>query len=129
MQHASIAEWPFDNFYPAGMRSSKSAYGLLGETQPGLKHCLAKILGHDPACLPGTNAQEEDAFLRTHYIEVNGTRVKRNLSTVVREHIVGFFNHVFPTLLAYYGEDMSANVTIIVAYKEAVSITHLEVHI
>lgn len=67
------------------------------------------------------NPQEQDTYLRTHYIELNGTRLKRNLSTVVREHIVAFFNHIFPAFQAYYRSNLHENVTIIVAYKEAVS--------
>lgn len=104
------------------MRSSASTYRLLREKQPGLQQCLTKALGEDPCRLATMyNPQEQDTYLRTHYIELNGTRLKRNLSTVVREHIVAFFNHIFPAFQAYYRSNLHENVTIIVAYKEAVS--------
>ncbi|USW54916.1 Putative P-loop containing nucleoside triphosphate hydrolase, DNA2/NAM7 helicase, helicase [Septoria linicola] len=115
-----IAAWPFNAFYPPGMRSSASTRRTLAEKYPGLRRCLAKTLGRDEGHLSRLYSdQDQDALLRTHYIQVAGKRVKRNLSTVVREHIVAFFNQIFWYLHAYYGTDLYDNVTIIVAYKEA----------
>ncbi|KAM3419821.1 hypothetical protein BST61_g3152 [Cercospora zeina] len=115
-----IADWPFSNFYPPGMRSSANTYRTLREKLPGLRTCLAKTLGKDLGHLSQLySAADEDDFLRSHYVQVEGRRVKRNLSTVVREHILAFFNKIFWDLHAYFGSEMHDNVTVIVAYKEA----------
>ncbi|GIZ43784.1 hypothetical protein CKM354_000699800 [Cercospora kikuchii] len=115
-----IADWPFTNFYPPGMRSSPKTYRTLREKLPGLRVCLAKTLGKDLGHLSQLySAVDEDDFLRSHYVQVEGKRVKRNLSTVVREHILAFFNHIFWDLHAYFGTEFHDNVTVIVAYKEA----------
>lgn len=105
------------------MRSSPNTYRTLREKLPGLRVCLAKTLGKDLGHLSQLySAVDEDDFLRSHYVQVEGKRVKRNLSTVVREHILAFFNHIFWDLHAYFGTEFHDNVTVIVAYKEAVRI-------
>lgn len=101
------------------MRNAPSTYATLEERQPGLRKCLLQFLRdyYDNGSL-----QLDDGALRTHYLEIDGNRMKdaEGSSSVVRGHILIFFDTIFWYLHAYYGTAMAENVMIIVAYREAV---------
>ena len=109
------------------MRDASSTHGKLSIEQPGLHACLLQYL-RDTARNDGLELADEK--VRTRYIEINGRRIKdaEGASSVVREHIKVFFSSIFWYLHAYYGKEMEKNVMIIVAYREAVSSSHLGQH-
>lgn len=103
------------------MRNAPCTFATLDEKLPGLRACLLQFFRETSGSM---HAEFNDRDIRTHYIEIAGTRIKSDSgSSVVREHIQVFFNTIFWYLHAYYGKDMERNVMIIVAYREAVRTT------
>ena len=108
------------------MRDGDGTKGTLADQQPGLFACLKSILTRagSTAFAAGRNEIEQDKSIRTHYLELRGTRDTTKRSPFVQEHVHVFFDSIYWKLLAYYGEKMEEQVMVIVAYKGAVSGTN-----
>lgn len=105
------------------MRDGEGTKGTLADKQPGLFACLKSILigaGSTSFGAPSSEAKE-DKSIRTHYLELRGTRDNSKKSAFVQEHVHVFFDRIYWKLRAYYGEKMEEQCMIIVAYKGAVS--------
>lgn len=121
-----ISSWPSKNFYGSGMRDGEGTKGTLADKQPGLFACLKSILigaGSTSFGAPSSEAKE-DKSIRTHYLELRGTRDNSKKSAFVQEHVHVFFDRIYWKLRAYYGEKMEEQCMIIVAYKGAMDIWH-----
>ncbi|KXT08633.1 hypothetical protein AC579_6564 [Pseudocercospora musae] len=116
-----VAEWPFKQFYPPGMRNGPSTYLTLRQKLPGLFNCLTEIL-EDLGTVSRDPLQTEaelDKVVRTHYLEIKGTRDHSKRSPFVLEHVRFFCDKLFWKLRAYFVEKTNEKVLVICAYKEA----------
>ncbi|KAF7198583.1 Helicase SEN1 [Pseudocercospora fuligena] len=116
-----IAEWPFKEFYPTGMRNGPSTYLTLRQKLPGLFDCLTGILKDLGTVFtnPLQTEAELDRSVRTHYLEIDGNRDNSKRSAFVLEHVRFFCDKIYWNLRAYFVEKTNEKVLVICAYKEA----------
>ncbi|GAB1735355.1 hypothetical protein NU219Hw_g2991t1 [Hortaea werneckii] len=116
--HPDLTEFVKKYFYKESLCNAPATQQTLEQQYPGLAKTLRRIL-MDLHCIPEAGDAPE-MMLRMHYLELEAERRlnQRTKSAVVLEVAELFMESIWPKLHELFGDKMSANVFVIVAYRE-----------
>ncbi|KAI7188034.1 hypothetical protein KC316_g6627 [Hortaea werneckii] len=116
--HPDLAKFVNKCFYKESLCNAPTIQQTLEQQYPGLAKTLRRIL-MDRHCIPEAGDVPE-TMLRVHYLELEAERrlYQQTKSAVVLEVAELFMESIWPKLHELFGDKMSANVFVIVAYRE-----------
>ncbi|RMX95154.1 hypothetical protein D0867_13599 [Hortaea werneckii] len=116
--HPDLAEFVNKYFYKESLCNAPATQQTLEQQYPGLAKTLRRIL-MDLHCIPEAGDAPE-TMLRLHYLELEAERRlnQQTKSAVVLEVAELFMESIWPKLHELFGDKMSTNVFVIVAYRE-----------
>ncbi|KAI7182729.1 hypothetical protein KC363_g8613 [Hortaea werneckii] len=116
--HPDVAEFVNKSVYKGVLRNAPATQQTLKQQYPGLAETLRRILV-DLQCISEAGDAPERT-LRVHYLELEAERRlnQQTKSAVVLEIAELFMESIWPKLHELFGSKMSANVFVIVAYRE-----------
>ncbi|KAI7476554.1 hypothetical protein KC351_g9390 [Hortaea werneckii] len=116
--HPDVAEFVNKSVYKGVLRNAPATQQTLKQQYSGLAETLRRILV-DLHCISEAGDAPERT-LRVHYLELEAERRlnQQTKSAVVLEIAELFMESIWPKLHELFGSKMSANVFVIVAYRE-----------
>lgn len=123
-----LAEFVNRYFHKEPICNAPATQQTLEQQYPGLAKTLRRIL-MDLHCIPEADDVPE-MMLSVHYLELEAKRLlnQQTKSAVVLEVAELFMDSIWPKLHELFGDKMSANVFVIVAYRETMywSLTRIQ---